>query len=567
MSANKMKRMFLDFFQQKNHRVWPNASLVSDDPTTLFTTAGMQQFKKYYLAPHTAPAPRLVTVQPCLRTKDLEEVGDSSHLTFFEMLGNFSFNDYFKKEAIEYAWEFLTKREWLGIDPKRISVSYFKGDKDIVLDYESLSVIEKIKGIAQIIKGNFEDNFWSLGTEGSPGGPTVEFYIDGIEVWNLVFNEYILENGKYKKSGFKGVDTGMGFERIVAVLENKKDVFETELFAPIIKEFELISQKKYKEYQREFRIIADHIKAAVFALAEGIEPSNKEHGYVVRRLIRRAIVTAYKLGVVRSFTADLTKVVFDIYQKSYPHLLAKEKEILEVIVKEEERFRLTLKNGWQALQKLTNRQKISGKELFDIYQTYGFPLELSLEVIADKGLKVNKDVIKEFNQEFQKHQQVSRASIGKFKGGLVGIGSQEIKYHTATHLLHEALRRILGKHVRQKGSNITSERLRFDFSHPTKLTQEQIKQVEDLVNQQIEKNLPVVMSEMTYDEAKKSGALGFFEHKYKDKVKVYTIGDFSKEICGGPHVSRTGELGRFKIKKEESSSAGVRRIKAVLEDL
>jgi len=556
MKSKEIKEKFLAFFKSKGHRIMPKVSLVSHDLTTLFTTAGMQQFKQYYIYPEKAPAPRVVTIQPCLRTKDLEEVGDESHLTFFEMLGNFSFGDYFKEEAILWAWEFLTKE--LGIEENRISATYFKGKKGLPADKESLAILKEIKGLSKIKGAGFEDNFWSLGLEGSPGGPTVEFYTDGIEIWNLVFNEYIFNNETYQPSRFKGVDTGMGLERLAAVLQNKEDVFETDLFWPIIKEIETISGKKYQTNKKEFRIIADHIKAAVFAILDGVLPSNKEAGYVVRRLIRRAIVRMQRLGFSGQFTAQLGGIVFKI-KGDRPN-----RYVLVVLEGEESKFQKVFKTG----QKLITQSKsLSSGQLFDLYQTHGFPLELTLEIAKEKGVRVSQSAIEGFNKELTRHRKISRAGVGMFKGGLATTGEAETKLHTATHLLHAALRQVLGNHVMQKGSNITAERLRFDFSHPAKMSPEEIKKVEDLVNEQIKQNLPVTMQEMSLDQAKQAGALGFFESRYGDRVRVYSIGHFSKEICGGPHVRSTGELGYFKIIKEESSSAGTRRIKAILNEI
>ncbi len=594
MTSNELRQKFLDFFEEKGHKVISSSSLIPDnDPTVLFTTAGMQQFKPFYAEPDKAPYASVASVQKCLRTSDIEEVGDDTHLTFFEMLGNFSFgypekkDSYFKKEAISFAWEFLTGK--LKVDKSRIYATYFKGEKGIPEDKESLEILKKIKDLKKIEPQGFEDNFWSLGTEGSPGGPTVEFYIDGIEIWNLVFNEYSLQKGKYEPLKHKGVDTGMGLERLLTTLNGHKDVYETDLCLPLIEKIEEISGKKYKENENLFRIICDHIKTAVFAVNDGILPSNKEAGYVVRRIIRRAIVKGHQLGINKNFTSDFVDIVSAIYKETYKIQADKVKKELE---SEEERFRKTLKMGLAQFNKTIQNyrdskgEKVSelytgeayefeeilpGKVIFDLYQTYGFPIELTKELAQEKELDVDE---KGFQEEFKKHQDLSRtASAGMFKGGLADSGDpQVVKYHTAAHLLLAALQEVLGEHVHQKGSNLTADRLRLDFSHPEKLTDEERQKVEDWVNDKIEKKLEVHLDECDLETAKSKGAEGEFTEKYGDKVKVYSIGGdlsskeaVSKEICGGPHVENTGELGHFRIKNETSSSKGVRRIKATLE--
>lgn len=544
----------------------PSASLLpaETDPSVLFNTAGMQQFKRYYSEPEVAPSARITTSQKCLRTGDIDEVGDNTHLTFFEMLGNFSFgypdkeNSYFKKEAIEFAWDFLTKE--LGFDTKRIYATYFKGENDVPVDAESLQILQSIDGLGKIVPQGFSDNFWSLGTENSPGGPTVEFYIDDVEIWNLVFNEYVYQNGKYVPAKLRGIDTGMGLERLATMVDGKDNVYETALFQPLIIKLTEISGLKYLEHRDEFRVIVDHAKAAVFSINDGIVPSNKDAGYVVRRLIRRAIVKTHQLKIDKNFLIDLSREVFAIYKDSYKF---NEKVVLDELEKEEVKFRKTLNDG---LKHLIGQKEITAKILFDLYQSFGLPLEISLEEAEKLNFTVNDDLIAQYKKMVSEHQELSRtASAGMFKGGLAEAGEMTTKYHTATHLLQAALRQVLGSEIFQRGSNITPERMRFDFSYPEKLTSEQIGQIENIVNEKIAENLPVTMEEMTLEEAKRSGALGIFESKYGEKVKVYTIGEFSKEICGGPHVEHTGDLGHFKILKEESSSAGVRRIKAVLE--
>jgi len=568
VKSQEIREKFLNFFKKRNHLIIEEASIIPEDSTTLFTTAGMQQFKRYYIEPRQAPSLRIATIQPCLRTDDLNEIGDETHLTFFEMLGNFSFgypnkNAYFKQEAIEWAWEFLTKE--LKIPKNRITASYFKGEKEIPADLESLKILKHLSGLTQIRGKNLDENFWSLGSEGSPAGPTVEFFVDGMEVWNLVFNEYILQQAKPKPNKTKGVDTGMGFERLVKVLQNQNDLYKTDLFQPIIRTLEQVSGKKYINHCREFRIIADHLKAAVFAVYEGVHPSNKEQGYVVRRLIRRATLLLHQLKVSDEWITRVVESILKIYAEPKPKIYAHKNFIINEIDQETKQFSKTISLGLKMFQKIAKKREISALELFNLYQTFGFPLELSLEIAKEKGLKVPVSAKEEFQKELLRHQEISRAGQKKFKGGLITKQPETIKLHTATHLLHAALRQILGEHVKQCGSNISPERLRFDFSHPEKLTQDQIKKIETLVNQQIKRNLPVVMEEMPLPKALKSGALGVFKEKYSPVVKVYSIGDFSKEICGGPHVGSTGQLGRFKIIKEQSSKAGVRRIKAVLE--
>lgn len=562
MDSKELREKFINFFTKRGHKHLPAAGLIpKDDPSVLFTTAGMQQFKKFYTHPEEAPAQNVVTCQPCFRTSDIEEVGDDTHLTFFEMLGNFSFGypkikgSYFKKEAIKMAYEFLTDE--LGIEPQRIYCSIFAGDKKIARDDESAEILQNMN--IKFSEYGREDNFWSLGTEGSAGGPTVEFYVDEIEVWNVVFNEYVFKNGKYESSQYRGVDTGMGFERMLVVLNNLKDVYETDLFLSIIKKIEEISKKKYQEFRNECRIIVDHLKAATFLINDGISPSNKEREYIVRRLIRRAIVKGTKLEFNENFTSKIAQTIFELYSKVYDF---KKEEIENVLNTEEVKFRKTLQAG---LKLIHSKEQIIGNDLFDLYQSFGIPSEIVEEEARETQIQIAENAEEEFKKLFQKHQELSRtASAGMFKGGLVVGGEMETKYHTATHLLHSALREVLGKEVLQKGSNITAERLRFDFSYPDKLTDEQIKKVEDIVNGQIKKDVPVEMQEITLEEAKKKGAIGVFEDKYGDKVKIYTINDFSCELCGGPHVKSTGVLGHFKITKEESSSAGIRRIKATL---
>ncbi len=621
LSSDSIKEAYLTFFEGKGHKRLPSSSLLPEnDPTVLFTTAGMQQFKRFYLFPEEAPASRVTTCQKCVRTGDIDEVGDQTHLTFFEMLGNFTFGypkvegSYFKKESIEWAWEFLT--EVLEIDKSRIYATYFKDDNSgVPEDTESLEILKTIEGLKEIIPQGFGDNFWSLGTEGSPGGPTVEFYVDGVEVWNLVFNEFVMKNGTYEPSELKGVDTGMGLERLVAKMQGKSEVYQIDSTKPILNKIEEITELKYGdkpdsecedcwvEVRRAFRIVADHLVAASYMASEGLSPSNTNQGYVMRRLIRRAVRYGWTLKI-----SSLKEILDEIL--SVKEFESKEK-IAAIITAEEEKFKKTIDEGLkksasvfstktpieeepyasimqseekseelarvysgdvaESLHGATPEQiksaYITGEEAFNLFQTYGFPIEMIMEMAQEKRLFVD---IRGFRSELEKHQEKSRtASAGMFKGGLADNKIETTRLHTAAHLLLAALRHELGDDIEQKGSNITEERLRFDFNYPEKLTDEQIKKIEDLVNLKIEESLPVTMQEMEIEEAKKSGATGSFHDRYGDTVKIFTIGameePFSREICGGPHVENTSELGHFKITKEESSSAGVRRIKAVLQ--
>ncbi|MFA5927432.1 MAG: alanine--tRNA ligase [Patescibacteria group bacterium] len=584
MTASELRQKFIDFFKEKGHTVIPSASLVPEnDPSVLFTTAGMHPLVPYLLGEKHPGGSRLTDVQKCIRTDDIDEVGDKFHHTFFEMLGNWSLGDYFKKEAVEWSYEFLTSREWLGLSKERLAVSVFEGDKDAPFDEEVYGIWLELGIVpSRIAKLPKKDNWWGPAGLTGPCGPDTEmFYWTGgsdvpekfdpsdnnwVEIWNDVFMQYNKTvDSRFEPLSQKNVDTGMGLERALAVVDGFDDDYRTELFLPIIKKIEEISGKNYEESTKEFRIIADHIKAAVFAIADGVSPSNKDRGYIVRRLIRRAIVKARGLGITNNFTSDLAEPVFETYAGVYSFSL---QEVISELQKEETKFRKTLEEG---LKLIASYKQIDGKVLFDLYQSFGLPVEISLEEAKNCSAVIEGETMKQFNDLLRAHQELSRtASAGMFKGGLSDASDVVTKYHTATHLLNAALRKVLGDHVYQKGSNITAERLRFDFSHPDKMTPEQISAVESLVNDQISANLSVNREEMTMEDAQSSGAIGVFESKYGEKVKVYTIGQaiddyFSKEICGGPHASRTGELGRFKIIKEEASSAGVRRIKAVLE--
>lgn len=563
MTAKELKEKYLKFFEEKGHKIISGSSLIPEnDPTALFISAGMHPLVPYILGEKHPAGQRLVNNQKCIRTGDIEEVGDDVHLTFFEMLGNWSLGDYWKKQAIEWSFEFLTKE--LGLDKDRLSISCFEGEPEnnIPKDEESAKIWmdlgiprEKIKFLGR------KDNWWGPAGKTGPCGPDTEMFYDGVEVWNDVFIEYDkTSDGRYEPLEQKTIDTGMGVERTIAVLNNKKSFFDVEPLKSII---EKVKELANKEDIKAERIIADHLRAVTFILADGIVPSNLEQGYVLRRLIRRAIRYGRKIGIKEVFTFKIAEVVIDKMSDEYPELRKNKDLITEQLTQEEERFNKTLEKGLKEFEKISLKD-ISGHDAFILFSTYGFPLEMTKELAQEKGLKVDE---KEFKKEFEKHQELSRtATAGKFKSGLADHSKEVTKLHTATHLFLAALRQVLGDHVVQKGSNITADRLRLDFSHSEKLTDEQLKKVEDIVNEQIKKDLPISCCEISLDEAKKMKAIGVFESKYEDKVKVYTVGDsFSCEICGGPHVQSTGELGSFKIKKQESSSAGVRRIKAILE--
>lgn len=594
------------FFEKRGHKIIPGAPLVPEnDPTVLFTTAGMHPLVPYLLGLEHPLGKRLCSVQKCLRTDDIDQVGDESHLTFFEMLGNWSLGDYFKKEAIEWSHDFLSKH--LSLPLERLAVSVFEGEEGIPRDEESFKIWKEL-GVPKerIVYLGREDNWWGPAGQTGPCGPDTEvFYWLGetaapkhfvpkdsrwIEIWNDVFMEYNkTDEGKFAPLKQKNVDTGMGLERIAAVLQGKENVFETDLFLPVIEKIRSFTGKQNRKAER---IIADHLKAATFILTEGIEPSNTERGYVLRRLIRRAVRYAKLLGIKQNFSLNIVQEVIEIYQQMYPELNQNKDFIFEQLQKEEEKFAKTLERGLKILSvkmraagmgaggKITEPTpdlseryippEITGEWLFNLYQTHGFPPEMVFEELKSSGCDFSnlkeKQLIKEFQEKLKKHQELSRtAAAGKFKSGLADLSKKTVSHHTATHLLQAALREVLGTRVKQIGSNITSERLRFDFSYPQKLSQEQVKKIEGLVNQKIKEDLPVQAKTMRYEEALKSGALAFFKEKYPEKVTVYSIGNFSKEICAGPHIKRTSELGYFKIIKEESSGAGVRRIKAVLE--
>ncbi len=590
-TRQELIKKYIEFFKTKGHKGVPSASLIPEnDPTVLFTTAGMHPLVPFLLGQKHPLGKRIVDVQKCLRTGDIDEIGNATHHTFFEMLGNWSLGDYFKKEAIEYSFEFLTGKDWLGIEKEKLAVSCFAGDKDAGRDEEAADVWLKLgiskDRIAYLPKA---DNWWGPAGESGPCGPDTEmFYYTGkkapkkfnsddskwVEIWNDVFMQYNkTKEGKYELLKQKNVDTGMGVERTLAVLNGLDDNYKTSIFQPIIVEIERISGKKYgknKDETRAIRIIADHIRAATFILGDirGIKPGNLGQGYVLRRLIRRAIRYGRLLGMNKNFTVHVAKSVLPVYP-DYQELQRNHKFICEELEKEESGFRGTLEKGLKKFNEIATDKLISGREAFLLFQSDGFPIEMTEELAEEKGIKIDLD---EYNDEFKKHQDISRtASAGVFKSGLADDSNAVRKLHTATHLLNEALRLVLGKDVKQKGSNINAVRVIVDFRFPRKLTSEEIKKVEGLVNDKIKQGLEVTREEVPLQDAIKSGAQAEFGAKYPEMVSVYTVWEkgkknwFSREICTGPHVENTKEIGSFKIVKEESVAAGIRRIKGIVE--
>lgn len=586
MEANELRERYQQFFEARGHKRIHSAPLLPEnDPTVLFTTAGMHPLVPFLLGEPHPLGRRLVDVQKCLRTDDIDEVGDASHLTFFEMLGNWSLGDYFKQDSLTWSYEFLT--QVLNIDPSRLAVTVFAGDADAPRDDESAQIWrglgipeERIKFLPK------KDNWWGPAGATGPCGPDSEIFFDTgkpdhpgcgpgcscgkwFEIWNNVFMQYNkTADGRYVKLAQQNVDTGMGVDRTAAVLQGFGDVFQVETLHPLIKRIEELSGKKYEDNPKPFRVIADHIRAATFAIADGATPSNVEAGYIVRRLIRRAVRYGNEIGIQHNFCADLSGLVVDMFAHAYPELEQKRAHIADEIGREEAKFKDTLERGMKEYQKSVERTKrqgenqISAAEAFNLFETYGFPLSLTVELAREQGLTVDEAG---FEVLYTEHKEISRRGMEqKFKGGLADHAVETTRLHTATHLLHQALRQVLGPEVHQMGSNITAERLRFDFSYGDKLTPEQIEQVEKIVNEQIARDLPVSVEVMTLDQATGSGALAFFGEKYGDQVKVYTMGDFSKEVCGGPHVQHTGELVKFKITKQESVGHGVRRVRAVV---
>ena len=577
MSSQEIRKKFLNFFKEKQHAVVPSSSLIPDDPSVLLTTAGMQQFKPYYTGKADAlkdfGSQNTVSAQKCFRTSDIDEVGDKTHLTFFEMLGNFSFglpgqDGYFKKSAIQWAYEFIVNV--LGISRERVTVTVFGGDGEIAEDQESFRIWQKEIGFpeSKIARRGRADNFWGpTGSEG-PCGPTTEIYVDGVEIWNLVFNEYYQNPDKsFKPLEIPGVDTGMGLERLAVMLQGADNVFETDLFHPLISK---IQDAKPGLEDRVVRVLADHLRASIFLVADGLRPSNKEAGYILRRLLRRVLVYQIKYDIHAELFTLAVEVVREIFGDAYPEVNRGD-EILAVLLDEKTKFEKALALGVKEIERY---DRILAQDAFYIYETFGLPFELLQELVPDKLVGLNKE---DFDFQFKKHQAISRAGLEKKFGGhglLLDTGElkaatpEEVekvtRLHTATHLLQAALRQVLGNEVKQMGSDITAERTRFDFSFSRKLTDEEVRQVEDLVNKQIQKDLAVSCVELPIEEAKKTGALYFFKEKYPAAVKVYSVGDFSKEFCGGPHVTNTLIIGKFKIIKQEAVGAGVRRIRATV---
>lgn len=649
LTANELRALFLRFFQEKGHAVIPSASVIPEnDPTVLFTTAGMHPLVPYLLGQKHPAGTRLTDVQKCIRTGDIDDVGDMSHLTFFEMLGNWSLGDYFKKEMIPWSWEFLTSEKWLGIDKDKLAFTVFEGDDDCPRDDEAADLWRSC-GVKDdhLFFLPKEHNWWGPAGVTGPCGPDTEMFIivkkpcgpncspachcgAYLEIWNDVFMQYNKQaDGSFIPLQQKNVDTGMGLERTICVLTGKKSVYETDLFENILGKISELSGKEYHPDDvntKAFRIVADHMRTATFILGDprGVSPSNVDQGYILRRLIRRAVRYGMGLGLQAGFTCEIAKVIIDQYKDVYPELTENAGFVLEQLKLEEDRFARTLRQGEKEFEKIYNnisntralldsildadnkaafaaelaQQKklrpspdmmpiidaanagddaaveaavkarletlntMDGRSAFKLYDTYGFPIEMTMELAAEKGLMVDEA---DFNARFKQHQETSHAGAEqRFKGGLADHSAQTTCLHTATHLLQAALRKVLGDEVHQKGSNITAERLRFDFTFGRKMTAEELQEVERLVNEAIQAKVPVTMEEMTVAEAKEQGAMGLFESKYGEKVKVYTMGPYSKEICGGPHAENTGDLVSFKIQKEESSSAGVRRIKATI---
>jgi len=602
MTSGELRSKFLEFFRQKGHAIIPSASLIPEnDPTVLFTTAGMHPLVPYLMGEKHPAGTRLADVQKCIRTGDIDEVGDNRHLTFFEMLGNWSLGDYFKKDAITWSFEFLTSPRWLNVEPKKLYVTVFEGDADAPRDLESAVLWQdafKSRGIdARLNERIFaypkSKNWWGPAGMTGPCGPDTEIFYDTgsphdayfgeachpncdcgrfIEIWNNVFMEYNKTPiATYESLAQKNVDTGMGLERTAAVLTGVQNVFDIDTFQALFRKIEELSGKRYgesAETDRAMRIVADHVRSAAFIIGDprGVSPSNVDQGYVLRRLIRRAVRYGRSLGIGGFFTSKIAETVIARFKEAYPELERNSDRVIGELDAEEDKFSRTLQNGLREAERirgeLGNLILIPGDAAFYLYESFGFPRELTEEVL---GKKVDG---KEWETAMKKHQDLSRQGAEKkFKGGLADHSWMSTRYHTATHLLHKALRDVLGTHVEQKGSNITAERLRFDFSHPAKMTAEEIKKVEGLVNDAIARDLPVHYEEMGVEEAKSRGAIGLFEDRYGDKVKVYVVGDFSAEICGGPHVRHTAQIGMLKIVKEEASSSGVRRIKAVVQNV
>ncbi len=593
MTAAELREKYLEFFRAKGHAVIASASLIPEnDPTVLFTTAGMHPLVPYLMGEKHPSGKRLVDVQKCVRTGDIDEVGDASHCTFFEMLGNWSLGDYFKEDAIAYSWEFLTSKDWLHLDKDKLYFTCFEGDADAPKDMESFENWRKM-GVEEshIFFLPKKYNWWGPAGLTGPCGPDTEMFMDTgkeacgpdcspacscgkyLEIWNDVFMQYNKKaDGTFEPLAQQNVDTGMGLDRTITILQGKASVYDTDVFSGILAVISKLSGKNYgdsAEITKAFRIIADHMRCSTFILGDdrGVTPSNVDQGYVLRRLIRRAVRYGMQLGIASESMSEINKAVIAQYEGVYPELGRNKAKIIREIDTEVARFSKTLEKGIKEFAKVAEKTGVSGtidgQSAFHLYDTFGFPVEMTAELAKEKGLSVDMDG---FAEAFKKHQELSQAGASqRFKGGLADSTEQTAKLHTATHLLHAALREVLGDTVAQKGSNITAERLRFDFSFERKMTPEEVAKVQEIVNGHIAASLPVTVEEMPLEKAKVSGAIGLFESKYDQNVKVYTMGGASKEICGGPHANNTAELGKFKIKKEESSSAGVRRIKAVLE--
>ncbi|MBS5645766.1 MAG: alanine--tRNA ligase [Clostridiales bacterium] len=592
MTSSELRSLYLKFFESKGHAIIPSASLIPEnDPTVLFTTAGMHPLVPYLLGEKHPAGTRLTDVQKCVRTGDIDEVGDASHCTFFEMLGNWSLGDYFKKEAIAWSFEFLTSEEYLGIPKDKLYFTCFAGDENAPRDEESHD-FWRAMGVEEshIFYLPKENNWWGPAGVTGPCGPDTEMFIDTgkpacgpdcspacdcgkyLEIWNDVFMQYNKkEDGTFEPLAHKNVDTGMGLDRTICILQGKKSVYDTDVFSGILQTISELSDGKHygddEETTRAFRIVADHIRCATFILGDrnGVTPSNVDQGYVLRRLIRRAIRFAGTLGIAEGQLSKVAEKVIEQYKDVYPELEENREKILSELNLEEERFQKTIKQGMKEFEKLVTYLKenvIPGKSAFRLYDTFGFPVEFTVELARERGFSVDMEG---YEAAFKKHQEKSHAGAEqRFKGGLADTGEQTAKLHTATHLLLACLKKVLDPNIIQKGSNITAERLRFDFNFPRPVTKEELAEIEKLVNQAIAEKIPVVCEELPIEEARKAGATGIFDSKYGDVVKVYTIEGWSKEICGGPHAANTGDLGSFKIKKEQSSSAGVRRIKAVI---
>ncbi|MEG1548315.1 MAG: alanine--tRNA ligase [Clostridia bacterium] len=595
LTSRQLRELYLSFFAQRGHAIIPSASLIPEnDPTVLFTTAGMHPLVPYLMGAKHPAGNRITDVQKCVRTGDIDDVGDPSHCTFFEMLGNWSLGDYFKNESIAYSWEFLTDEKYLGIDPNRLYFTCFEGDANAPRDTVAHDRwVEMGADPSHIFYLEKKHNWWGPAGMTGPCGPDTEIFYDTgksacgpdcnpscscgkyLEIWNNVFMEYNkVADGQFEPLSQKNVDTGMGLDRTIATIQGVESVYDTDAFTLIIAAISRLSGKNYKdsaETIKAFRIVADHIRCATFMLGDprGVTPSNLDQGYILRRLIRRAIRYAMQLNMPENSLGEIAAAVIEQYGEFYTELAQGRDKILSELSREEKRFQQALRDGINEFDKNQRRHayenaRISGVQAFRLYDTFGFPIEFTMELAAENGLSVDIDG---FNAAFHEHQEKSRAGAEqRFKGGLADTGEQTARLHTATHLLQASLRKVLGNTVAQKGSNITAERLRFDFSFERKVTADELCEVERLVNEAIAANVPIDCTEMSLDDAKASGAMGLFGDKYGERVKVYTMGDFSKEICGGPHASSTGELGHLTIKKEEASSAGVRRIKAVLDN-